>query len=238
MSDTDPRKILVTGSSSGIGLAITQALLQQGHHVTGLSRQPDRAGINHSAFTSIAFDLSDIQTSDSQIAQLCKQQAFDGLVHCAGQGLFGSIEQFSATQIRQSIDLNLTSALILARHLVPGLRKKADSRMIFIGSESSLQAGRKGALYSSAKFGLRGLTQALREDCARDGVLVTLINPGMVRSPFFDKLDFQPGAQSSNAIDPQDVANCVLHVFSSSPDIVFDEINLSPRNKSIDFKKG
>ncbi len=57
----------------------------------------------------------------------------------------------------------------------------------------------------------------------------------MVRTPFFDDLNFRPGAEPSNAIETDDIADTVLHVLGSRDDIVIDEINLSPRNKSIDF---
>jgi short-subunit dehydrogenase len=234
----DKHRILLTGSSSGIGLEISRALLDAGYRVTGVARDPQRAGIEHPDFEPLALDLSEPDEIDACLRKLCREQDFHGLVHCAGQGLFGSIEQFSMQQIERNIRLNLTSALHLAHHLVPGLRRRDHARMIFIGSESALQAGKKGALYSSAKFGLRGLAMALREDCARDGISVTLINPGMVRSPFFDNLNFAPGPEPSNAIEPKDVADCVLHVLHSSPQIIYDEINLSPRNKSIDFNKG
>jgi len=116
------------------------------------------------------------------------------------------------------------------------MRRRKSGRIIFIGSESALNAGRKGALYSSAKFGLRGLAQALREDCSKDGITVSLINPGMVNTAFFDKQSFRPGKEPGNYIEAGDIADTVLHILHSNSNIVFDEINLSPRNKSIDFK--
>ncbi|MBT4077904.1 MAG: SDR family NAD(P)-dependent oxidoreductase, partial [Gammaproteobacteria bacterium] len=114
--------------------------------------------------------------------------------------------------------------------------KNKSGRIIFIGSESAINAGKKGTLYSSAKFGIRGLALALREDCSKDGINVSLINPGMVKTPFFDNQNFQPGGDTSNYITPQDIAETVLHILQSNPDIVLGEINISPRNKSITFK--
>ena len=76
-----------------------------------------------------------------------------------------------------------------------------------------------------------------REDCASDGIQVSLVNPGMVRSPFFDEQTFAPGGAPENAISTDDIAELVLHILQSSPDIVIDEINLTPRVKSIDFNR-
>jgi short-subunit dehydrogenase len=125
--------------------------------------------------------------------------------------------------------------MVICRGLVPQMRRRRRGRIVFIGSESALHAGRKGALYSAAKFGLRGFCQSLREDLASDGIPVSLVNPGMVRSPFFDKLSFRPGAQPENAIDVEDVAEVVEQILRANSNIVIDEVNLSPRIKSIDF---
>jgi short-subunit dehydrogenase len=133
--------------------------------------------------------------------------------------------------------INLTSAMVVCRGLLPALRRRGNGRLIFIGSESALAAGKKGALYCASKFGLRGFCLSLREDCASDGIQVSLVNPGMVRSPFFDDLSFAPGALPENAIEVEDVARVVLQIMQSSPYIVIDEVNLSPRVKSIDFGK-
>ena len=71
---------------------------------------------------------------------------------------------------------------------------------------------------------------------ARAGIRVTLVNPGMVRSPFFDSLDFAPGAAPENAITVDELANLIWQLLQTSADIVVDELNLTPRVKSIDFR--
>jgi len=171
------------------------------------------------------------------LCQVLREHEIDCLVHAAGQGMFGSIEQFSLAQIEYLLRVNLTSAIVISRALIPAMRRRGRGRMVFIGSESALAAGRKGALYCASKFGLRGFCLSLRDDCAGDGIQVSLVNPGMVRSPFFDNLPFTPGAHAENAIEVDDVARIVAQILDSSPSIVIDEINLSPRVKSIDFDK-
>jgi 3-hydroxy acid dehydrogenase/malonic semialdehyde reductase len=228
-------KILISGSSSGIGLATTKQLLDMNHDVTGISRQPESVQLDHPSFNLIQLDLSQLEDCDQKLKVLLKEHSFDCFIHCAGYGHFGSIEQFSVAQIDRAIRVNLTSALVMCHQLVPMFRRQKQGRLIFIGSESALTAGKKGALYSAAKFGLRGFCQALREDCAKDGIGVSLVNPGMVRSPFFDEQSFAPASQPENAIETEDVAKLICQILQTSTDIVIDEINLSPRLKSIDF---
>lgn len=235
MNSLAQKTALVTGASSGIGLAITKTLLTQQCRVIGIARDFRKINIDSELFQSVSQDLVDLHKTSDLLKQLCKQNQIDFFIHSAGSGLFGSIEQFSVKQIDQYIKSSLSSALVLSHHIVPAMRKQKAGRIIFIGSESAITAGKKGALYSSAKFGIRGLALSLREDCSKDSINVSLINPGMVKTPFFDSLNFRPGTDNGNYIEAQDVADTVLHILRSNPDIVLDEINLSPRNKTIHF---
>ena len=232
---TETRTTLVTGASSGIGLATARLLLERGERVIGISRRDASQQLRHDGFESVSLDLSRTDRVDAALGELTSRFEFDCLVHAAGSGQFGSIEQFSSAQIEASLRVNLTSAMLFGRALLPGMRRRGHGQLVFLGSESGLSAGRKGALYSAAKFGLRGFCQALSADCRADGIRVSLVNPGMVRSPFFDELDFRPGANPENAIAVEDVARAVVQILDSSRDIVIDEINLSPRVKSVDF---
>lgn len=235
MAETE--SVLISGASSGIGLACAQLLLQQGYKVIGLSRRGQVDALEHENFTALPLDFADPSQVESQLKALLEKRDVDALVHAAGLGRFGSIEQFSVAQMEELLRVNLLSAMIISRLLLPSMRRRGRGRMIFIGSESALVAGKKGAVYCASKFGLRGFCLSLREDCSSDGIHVSLINPGMVRSPFFDDLPFAPGAGQENAIEVGDVARLVAQILGSSPNIVIDEINLSPRIKSIDFDK-
>ncbi|MDH3535047.1 MAG: SDR family NAD(P)-dependent oxidoreductase [Gammaproteobacteria bacterium] len=232
---TETKTVLITGASSGIGLATAQRLLEQGYRVIGISRRGQVDELDHPGFTALALDLDNLEQVERHTRQLLKTNVVDCFVHAAGQGLFGSIEQFSVVQIERLLRINLASAMVICRNLVPAFRRRGKGRIVFIGSESALAAGRKGALYCASKFGLRGFCLSLREDCAGAGVQVSLVNPGMVRSPFFDDLDFAPGALPENAIAVADVADIVAQILQSSDDIVIDEVNLSPRVKSINL---
>jgi NADP-dependent 3-hydroxy acid dehydrogenase YdfG len=235
---TIKRTVLVTGASSGIGRAIAQNLLQQGHAVIGVSRDCRKFIRQMDNFSSAQLDLSDLKELPQKIRQL--QQKFpeiDAVVFSAGMGRFGSMEEFSYPQIEALMTINFTSQVFLTKALLPVLKRKANSDLIFIGSEAALKGTRKGAVYCASKFALRGFTQALREECGNSHVRVCLINPGMVKTPFFEQLNFEPGDHESNTILPEDVADAVSYVLDSRTQIVIDEINLSPLNKVVKFKK-
>ena len=80
---------------------------------------------------------------------------------------------------------------------------------------------------------MRGFAQALRHECAAANVRITIVNPGMVRTKFFDSLKFEPGADPDNYIEPEDVASAVCGALSARGGTVVDEINLSPLKRVV-----
>ena len=107
--------------------------------------------------------------------------------------------------------------------------------IIFIGSEAGLLGAKNGSLYCTAKFGLRGLSQSLRKDVAGNNIRVSIINPGMIKTSFFDKLKFAPGDKVENSISLDDVANTTVNILSLDRNTVIDEINLTPATKVVKF---
>lgn len=231
------RTFLVTGASSGIGRAMAKKLLAMGFRVIGVSRDCSQFKQTHVNFSTFTLDLSNLKQLPIRMTELLQTQSqLDGVVFAAGAGQFGSLEEFSYAQIEQLMTLNFTSNALLTRALLPSLKRKRHADLIYIGSEAALKGSRKGAIYCASKFALRGFTQALREECAKSQVRVALINPGMVNTPFFDTLNFEPGSDASQYITAEDVADTLHYILSSNPNIVLDEINLSPLNKVIKFK--
>lgn len=228
---------IVTGASSGIGAAIAEHLINQQYQVIGLARDFSKCNFRSDLFKTINMDFSTLDSLPDELTQLSRKYTnIDALICCAGRGQFGSLEEFSYQQIQSLVDLNFLSQAYISKAFLPGMKHQGHGDIIYIGSESALSGGKKGAIYCASKFALRGMAQALRDECTRSGVRITIINPGMVKTPFFDTLDFEPGASNENYIIPEDVANTVSMVLSSRRETVFDEINLSPLKHVIQHK--
>ena len=230
------RKVLVTGSSDGIGRSITLSLLNSGAKVIGLARDHSKFNPETKNYIKYKTDFSNEEILLNTIAKIIKEHKdLDCLVSNAGFGKFGTLETFSAKEINDFIFTNLTSHMILTNKILPHLKKIRKGNIIFIGSESALKGGKNGSLYSAAKFGLRGFSQSIREESCSKNIHVSLINPGMVRTSFFNNLDFMPGEDKSNAIEPDDIGKIIIDILSTRNGSVIEEINLSPLKKVIKF---
>jgi NADP-dependent 3-hydroxy acid dehydrogenase YdfG len=166
---------------------------------------------------------------------LVSNPEIDGFISNAGYGSFENLENFSPEQISSYINDNLTSHLVVTRCILPHFKTRNRGDIILIGSEAALEGAKKGSLYCAAKFGLRGFSQSIRQETSDKDIRVTLINPGMVRTAFFDELQFRPGDGDDNAIEAKDIANVVVNILSMRSGTVIDEINLTPQKKVISF---
>ncbi len=234
------RSALVTGASSGIGLAICHHLLQQNWQISGLARDFSKSTqlTDNPNFTPVTIDLADLEQLPDTLNQLIKPlPSIEAVIFCAGKGQFASLEEFSYSQIRELMEINFTSQAYLARAVIPKMKQAKCGDLVFLGSEAALNGSRKGSIYCASKFALRGFAQALRDECAKSGVRVSIVNPGMVKTPFFDALNFEPGPEPSESILPVDIAEMVALVLNLRQGSVIDEITCSPVNKTITFKK-
>ena len=195
--------------------------------MTGVAR--DFLKTPDTGMTQLVLDLADLETLPETLkTQNAFNANFDALILNAGYGQFGGLEQFSHQQIRHLLDTNLVSNLFLIKHFLPNFKKQGGKDIVLIGSESALQGAKQGAVYCASKFAIRGLAQSLRADCANSDVRVILINPGPVDTPFFDELNFEPEQGAKYALDPESVADTILHALRQPREAVIDEISIQP----------
>ena len=211
--------------------------MEAGFTVIGLARHHDDSLLKQDRYHARVVDLSDLEKLDRVAADISKYHKKISVLVCnAGFGDFRHLENFSYKQIQEFLNVNLISHIVLCRHMVSCMKKLGRGDIIIVGSEAALTGKRKATLYSSAKFGMRGFAQSLRDEVGSSGLRVCLINPGMVKSSFFDNLDFEPGSSPENSIEPDDIAKVVVETIRARKGTVFDEINLSPASKVIQFK--
>lgn len=230
------KKIIVSGSTSGIGKIVSERLISLGFGVIGLARQHNKFNKMDNYFP-YATDFSDINELSKILHQISMDHpSIHGIICCAGYGIFKELEQFSISQMQNLMNVNFLSQAILIKTFLSILKSESLGKIIIMGSECALEGQKKGTLYCASKFALRGFCQSLRKECTSANVSVTLINPGMVKTPFFDTLDFEPGDEIHNSIDPNQIADTIILLMHTQNNCVFEEINLQQMKKVIKKK--
>lgn len=187
------KSAVVTGSTSGIGLAIAQALAANGANVmiNGFGQaaaiESERAGIADKYGVTALYSPADM-TRPAEIAAMIQEAeakfgAVDILVNNAGVQHVAPIEEFPIEKWDQIIAINLSSAFHAIRAAVPGMKARKWGRIVNTASAHSLVASPFKAAYVSAKHGLTGLTKTVALELATFGVTVNCISPGYVWTP-------------------------------------------------------
>jgi len=171
-----PRKVvLVTGASSGIGLACAEHLAAQGWLVYGASRRAPA----HASFASVAMDVRRDDSVRDCIAQIMAAEGrIDAVVNNAGMAIAGSIEDTSIEEAREQLEINFFGVLRVCRAVLPLMREARAGQIVNISSVAGLLAVPYQGLYSASKFALEGLTESLRLEVGDFGIRVVLIEPG------------------------------------------------------------
>ena len=187
------KSALVTGSTSGIGLAIARAMAAQGANVTinGLGDkaaiEKERSGIEKEFGVKAVYSPADM-TKPAEIADMVKTAektfgSLDVLVNNAGIQFVSPIEEFPIDKWDQILAINLSAAFHAIRAAVPGMKSRKWGRIISTASAHSLVASPFKAAYVTAKHGLAGLSKTVALELATFGVTCNCISPGYVWTP-------------------------------------------------------
>lgn len=183
------RKWLITGISSGFGLAISRQVLAEGDTVFGTVRNPKKIETLMEEYPETLLcaelDITDTQrTREIVEAAFSKLGKIDIIVSNAGYGLYGAAEEISDEEADILIDTNLRGSIAFIHATLPYLRKQRHGRIIQVASVAG-QVGYLGnALYNASKFGITGYCEALALEMAEFNVGVTVVEPGGARTDF------------------------------------------------------
>ena len=239
------RIAIVIGASGGIGSAISSVLLEQGISVTGISTgtsHPIPKIQQHTCYSHQAIQLANPLKRRVAFSEIARQRPLVSAVFfAAGVPAFGKLDNISAPQTDSALEVNLKSVIDCARLLKPSLQKHASltsqpGSMIVFGSEADSLPGVEGAIYCATKFGLRGLIESLRPEWSRDNLRISLISPGAVRTPFYEKTYFAPGPSDDNALSAFQCAKAAMFCMEFPTPGGIDQIRMSPKTRV--FKKG
>lgn len=215
MNEQSIKTALITGGSKGIGLGIAQAMLADGYNVAITGRDEHMlsqaisslSGISSGMVRGFVCDVRNLEAQQTVVDAILEQWGrLDVLVANAGIGAFASIDQMTARQWQDTIDINLTGVFNSVKVALPAL-KESKGYIITIASLAGTNFFAQGAAYNASKFGLVGFTQAIMLDLRQFGIKVTTIMPGSVATHFNNH---QPSSEDAWKIQPEDLGQMVV----------------------------
>jgi NAD(P)-dependent dehydrogenase (short-subunit alcohol dehydrogenase family) len=193
----------VTGASRGFGSLVTEYALARGDAVAATARNPttltNRLG-DHPNLLVVALDVTDeAQAREAAAAAIARFGRIDVLLNNAGFGLMGAVEEASAAEVEAVYRTNVFGLLNVTRAVLPYMRKARSGRILNVSSIGGYHGAAGFGVYSSTKFAVEGLSEALHAELAPLGIHVTVVEPGYFRTDFLDA--------SSLAVSPSVIAD-------------------------------
>ncbi|MET0639822.1 MAG: SDR family oxidoreductase [Hyphomicrobium sp.] len=189
-------RVLITGTSSGIGLATTVALARAGWSVvatmrdltkrTELDRALQVAGVRNDVVVS-QLDVTDAQSMDRAVAGLdLHERPLDAVVHNAGVAAGGAFEDLDDANVRRIMEVNYFGVLALTKRLLPKFRAQRRGRILVISSESAFAGQPANAPYCASKWAVEGWAESLAYEVAHFNIEIILVEPGPYRSSIWE----------------------------------------------------
>ncbi len=242
------RAALITGASSGIGLAIASLLGSEGYGLTVSARRPEKLEAAAKGLTDDGHDVNVVATNmaeEDRIASLvdAHRERFgrlDVLVNNAGVGIGGEIAATQTKFLDMQLDVNLRAIVLATREALPLLREAGGQHGKALIVNTASVAGKWGqgwiSVYSATKAGVVGFSQATQREEGGNGIQVTAFCPGLVDTPMTEWAREQVGQE--DMIRPEDIAEAVRFLLATSPNCVIPEIVFSRPTSSLPGDQG
>jgi NAD(P)-dependent dehydrogenase (short-subunit alcohol dehydrogenase family) len=191
MSEVMSKVWLVTGASSGLGRAITEAALAAGDVVVGAARRPealnDLVAAHPDQMEALRLDVTDTAAAEAAVRDVVARHGrIDVLVNNAGRGHVGAFEETTDEELRALFDLHVLGPAALVRAVLPHMRARRSGAVVQMSSMGGQLSYPGFSAYSGTKFALEGMSEALAGEVREHGIKVLVVEPGAFRTALYD----------------------------------------------------
>lgn len=228
---------IVTGASSGIGLAISRYLVEQDYKVYGIARVFEKCEFESPLFKQCQCDVSKPHQIEGLCSDITKEHdnKLDVLVNNAGVGYFGPFETLSTSNITEMVDVNLKAPLLFTNLLLRAIQNK-EGIIINISSITAEIISRWGNAYAATKAGLLHFGDSLFDEVRKSGARVVTIQPDLTDTAFYDHLTFEPHTNPDAHLTTNDIVEAVELILNQRKGSVVTKLNLRPQKLQINKK--
>ncbi len=219
---------IVTGASSGIGLAISRMLLEKEYKVYAFGREFKNDSPEGSSYIPVNCDITNTSLLTEHITAIKKEEEISLLVNNAGVGYFGPHEELNPKKIHEMVTVNVEVPLLLSQLLLRDL-KKHKGFIINISSVTARGSNTYGCAYGATKAALTSFSGSLFDEVRKYGVKVCTIHPDMTKSNFYRNANFREGDTTDSYLLPEEVADAVELMITGREGLVMTEITLKPQ---------
>lgn len=199
------KNVLITGASSGIGMACAELLCDRGYHVFGLSRRggEDKSSAEGGFIHHICADVTDDSSVKAAVAEaIAMADTIDILINAAGNGLCGAVDECTAEDALAQMNTNYLGVVRMINEIVPLMRERRNGIVVNIGSVGGIFAIPFQSLYSSSKFAVEALTECMRIELLPFNVRACLVEPGDIKTGFTSARKYTEKAKRSAYGEP------------------------------------
>ena len=229
---TDSRVLLITGASSGIGAATARQAVDSGWCVALAARSEDKLAAlaeqlgGDDVATAIRCDVTSWDDQQAAVSTAIERLGrLDAYLANAGFGAARGFQEEDVEHWKAMIDTNVYGAALSIRAVLGPFREQGHGHVVLMGSV----AGRKaipGSVYSATKWAVTAMGESLRAEVADTAIKTTVIEPGMVDTPFFD-------SPPEGALQPEDIARAVMYALSQPDHVDVNEVLVRPVNQPV-----
>lgn len=230
-SSANIKAAVVTGASSGIGLAIANMLIDEGYEVYGIGREFK----SEVKFNSITCDLTDEDKLSAIVSYIKAKANISMLVNCAGIGVYGLHGEIKTKDIRSLVRTNLEVPMILTHEFLASIRDN-QGWIINISSVTAEKVNTHGAAYGATKAGLTSFTHSVFDEYRKHGVKVINIEPDMTDTNLYRDSDFKATGEADSSLFADDISDLISSIINQREGVVVTDIIVKPQLHRISKK--